>query len=128
MLRVLPYIMQWCQYQTLALLPDHFRHVVSERGVESLERLPPLHRVLLVPRQRRIRALRVPATACQVKDVHLPDEEARAGHLPVHATTQTGTVVDKRWSEVVTFRDTFLALATAQGRPSSRPQNTKTGH
>ena len=97
MLRVMPYIMKWCQCQALAILPDHFRHVVSEHGVERLEGLPPFHGVLLVPRQRRIRALRVPATACQVKDVHLPGEEARASHLPVHATTQTGTVGNKIW-------------------------------
>lgn len=51
--------------------PDHPRHVVREGGVERLESLPPLHRVLLVPRQGRVGTFRVPVAARQVQHVHL---------------------------------------------------------
>ena len=60
----------WYQ-RCIRLSPDHLGHVGSKGGVQRLEGLPPLHRVLLVPRQRRIVALGIPAAACQVKDVHL---------------------------------------------------------
>lgn len=56
---------------SITYLPDCVNHMLPKGSVKGLEGLPPLNRVLLVPRHGRVSAPGIPMTASQIEHVNL---------------------------------------------------------